>query len=170
MYCADFDLKKLFPIKNVDTKPGSFRINYSATLAGFKIYLLGGLNENNQPTNALEAFDITTYRWEKLITTGKVPTPRHSHVAEVVRDSLYVIGGTKSNDIFDRECYLSEVFILDLNSLVWTQIALEVTNHYPPPFSCDYSNYSLPTSTQDIEIKLSSNNNYYNNLVGYRFE
>ncbi|EAR84333.1 kelch motif protein (macronuclear) [Tetrahymena thermophila SB210] len=122
IYCADFDLKKLFPIKNIDTKPSTFRINYSATLFQFKIYMFGGLNENNQPTNAFDTFDISTYKWEKVLTQGKVPAPRHSHCAEIVSEHLVIIGGTKSNDLFDRECFHSELHILDLNTLIWTQI------------------------------------------------
>lgn len=128
MYCADFDLKKLFPIKNVDTKPSGFRTNYSATLYHFRILIFGGMNENNQPTSAFDSFDISTYKWEKVITQGKLPAARHSHCAEIVKDQLVVIGGTKACDIFDREGYLSEIHILDMNTLTWTQIAHDVNS------------------------------------------
>ena len=84
VYIVDLKSRRLLPIKNIDSKPNDFRINYSANLYGFKILIFGGLNENLQPLNVLDSFDVSTYRWEKLNTKGKIPTPRHSHSAIVV--------------------------------------------------------------------------------------
>ena len=63
----------------------------------------GGLNEQMQPINSLDTFDVTTYRWEKLKTKGKQPEPRHSHCAYVNKDKYYILGGTKSIDLFEIE-------------------------------------------------------------------
>ncbi|EGR34231.1 kelch repeat protein [Ichthyophthirius multifiliis] len=137
IYCADFDLKKLFPIKNIDTKPSSFRINYSAVIYMFKIYIFGGLNDNNQPTNMFDSFDISTYKWEKVSTSGKLPLPRHSHCCEIIENKMILFGGTKSNDIFDRECFYSDINVLDLKTQEWIQ--LNVNGQIPKYMAYGYS-------------------------------
>lgn len=65
--------------------------------------MFGGLNECMQPLNVLDSFDVSTYKWEKIACKGKIPAPRHSHSAVVVKDRLILIGGTKSVDLFDKE-------------------------------------------------------------------
>lgn len=81
VFIGDFNMKKLFPIKNIDSNPSDYRINYTVNQYNYKIIFFGGLNELVQPINSIDTFDITTYRWEKLKTKGKIPSPRHSHSA-----------------------------------------------------------------------------------------
>ncbi len=47
------------------------------------------------PTNKLEFFDVTTFRWEKLLTSGKAPQSRHSCSTFTNKDRLFVVGGNK---------------------------------------------------------------------------
>jgi hypothetical protein len=70
VYIADLNIKRLLPIRNIDSRPSGFRINYTCNLYGFRILLFGGLNENLKAQNILETFDISTYRWEKIVTKG----------------------------------------------------------------------------------------------------
>ncbi len=48
------------------------RINYTAVLFEFKIFIFGGLNTKLEPNNLLETFNVTTYKWEVIQTKGKI--------------------------------------------------------------------------------------------------
>ncbi len=45
VYFCDFNLKKFYPIRNIDSTPSDFRVNYSVALHAYKILFFGGLNE-----------------------------------------------------------------------------------------------------------------------------
>lgn len=120
---ADLSLKRLFSIKNIDSWPACFRINYTVNLHQFHMLYFGGLNaENMTPINVLDSFNILTYKWEVIKTKGKSPDPRHSHSAIVINDTLYIIGGTNSRDLFHSEGKLDDLFLLDLKTYTWTPI------------------------------------------------
>ena len=85
------------------------------------------------PTNRVEFFDLTTYRWEKMQTTGKAPQGRHSCSAFVVKDRLFVLGGTRANDLFDRTGHFNDVYMLDLNSLCWLEAKISGGPQNIPP-------------------------------------
>lgn len=62
---------------------------------------------------------MTTYKWELVKTKGKSPAGRHSHSAVVVKDIMYIIGGTTSQDLFLKEDSLNDIYMLDLKQLEW---------------------------------------------------
>ena len=123
IFIGDLSLKKLLSIKSDETRPHCFRLNYTVNLYQFKLLFFGGLQaETLTPLNVLDSFDITTYKWELIKTKGKSPDPRHSHSAIVVNDTLYIIGGTNSKDLFQSEGKLDDLFLLDLKNYNWTPI------------------------------------------------
>ncbi|CAN6477028.1 unnamed protein product [Victoria cruziana] len=55
-------------------------------------------------------------QWIQLPTSGPCPSARYKHAAEVVKGKLYVVGGNRSGR------YMSDVHILDFNTLMWSTV------------------------------------------------
>ena len=72
--------------------------------------------------NFFDSYDITTYKWEEIKTKGKSPSPRHSHNSLIIKDHMYVIGGTNSKDLFSKEKTFDDFYVLDLKTFCWTSI------------------------------------------------
>jgi N-acetylneuraminic acid mutarotase len=74
-----------------------------AVVAG-KIYVIGGLNENNQPVSTTEEYDPQTNGWTSKMP---MPTPRSGFAITVYQNKIYCIGGTVgngyigNNEVFD---------------------------------------------------------------------
>ncbi|KRX00812.1 hypothetical protein PPERSA_01991 [Pseudocohnilembus persalinus] len=118
-------MKKMFPVKNVDTRPLDFRINSSIIQQDNKVFIFGGINDHMQLLNSIEKYDFTTYRWEKIITKGKQPSPRHSAQIITYKDKLILIGGAQNLDIWEFDKQLKDVHILDLHTLTWSEINMQ---------------------------------------------
>lgn len=76
--------------------------------------------------NSLEVFDFITYNFQIVQTKGKPPAGRHSHSSLIHNNMLYILGGVKNRDIFDKNYLVfdEELFLLDLNNLTWTPIRM----------------------------------------------
>lgn len=112
---------KFYPIKG-DTHPTTFRINYTVNEYEGLAYLFGGLNDHCEPLDSMEALDITTYRWCTIETHGEIPPPRHSHVSCLVKNMLYIFGGT--NEVsFNDPAPLTDMYVLDLTTMMWIQLS-----------------------------------------------
>lgn len=122
VYLGDIQNKQLYSILNIDTKPAHFRINYTIQYYNLKIYIFGGLTSSMEPCNTLETFDMTTYRWERIVSKGKAPEPRHSSSSIIHGDKLYIFGGTVHSDLFNKENTLNDIHIFDMTSSSWYQI------------------------------------------------
>ena len=123
VFIFDVQFKKIYSIKDDESRPSTFRINYSAVLYDIKIYIFGGLNMLLEPLNILETYNLTTYKWEAIQTKGKAPTPRHSHSSCISGSNLFIIGGTKSRDFFSKELsHFDDVYMLNLINFTWTPI------------------------------------------------
>ncbi len=140
IYLFDMSLKRLDPIKNDGTRPTAFRINYTVNIYDYKMIFFGGLDFNLNPLNHIEAFNLLTYKWEKIDTKGKFPEPRHSHSSFLVGHNLYILGGTKSQDPFSIHDMFDDFFMLNLNSLTWTPIKMYGS---PPRTLCFNYSYQL---------------------------
>jgi len=145
IYIYDLNLRRLDSIKNDDTRPSSFRINYTVNLYDFRLIFFGGMDFSLTPLNHIEAFNLLTYKWEKIETKGKSPEPRHSHNSFIVGHNLYILGGTSAKDIFSKHGCFDDFFMLNLNSLTWTPIKMYGT----PPKNLT-SNYSFQLSEKYI--------------------
>ena len=63
--------------------------------------------------------------WKKLKCTGAVPTPRWCHGSELLGDKMYVFGGwsyARSMGVGTGSDFLNDLYVLDVSTLVWTQI------------------------------------------------
>ncbi len=82
------------------TARGDFGI---AVVAG-KIYVIGGINQNNEPLGTVEEYNPLTDVWTKKMD---MPTPRSGLAVAVYNNKIYAIGGTVNsvyvshNEVYD---------------------------------------------------------------------
>ena len=96
------------------------RANHTATLAGDKLYIIGGYGGTGYSRvmfNDVHVMDTNTFEFTKLAVTGTVPDPRANHVTVCVRESLYVLGGRSFTDVYE------DLYIFDLEENKWTKDA-----------------------------------------------
>ncbi|KAL6177987.1 hypothetical protein ACLB2K_049507 [Fragaria x ananassa] len=98
------------------------REGHSAALVGKRLFVFGGCGKsanNNEEVyyNDLYILNTETFAWKKAITSGQPPSPRDSHTCSSSRNTVIVIGGEDGHDY-----YLSDVHILDADTLVWREL------------------------------------------------
>ncbi|KAH7425329.1 hypothetical protein KP509_11G049400 [Ceratopteris richardii] len=78
----------------------------------------GILVETEDKDVLIEGTDATSNldKWASFQVSGRKPTPRYQHAAEVVDDKMYVIGGNHNGR------YLNDVQVLDLTTLMWSRV------------------------------------------------
>ena len=91
-------------------KPGAVSDIQSARI-GDQIYVPGGLQANQQPTDQLEVYDPRADRWE---TRAPLPVPLSDYALAAFEGQLYLFGG------WDGENYRSETYQYDPGTDVWT--------------------------------------------------
>lgn len=64
----------------------------------------------------ISKFDIL--RWSQAFCAGKSPSPRSSHAAVILGDTLLVIGGQAKGEVF------SDAYVLCLVTLTWRQVSI----------------------------------------------
>ncbi|CAD6570059.1 MAG: hypothetical protein CYPHOPRED_003727 [Cyphobasidiales sp. Tagirdzhanova-0007] len=92
------------------------------------VVLFGGGNGSRalNDTLVLDCADWEKLNWVKLDTKGAKPRLRGYHTMNLVGDKVVVFGGSDG-----VECF-SDVFVLDLDTLTWSQVALfEPSLHCP---------------------------------------
>ena len=93
----------------------------------------GNNNNNNNNNNNLDSNNSSGSKsdsgpmavWKKLKCTGAVPTPRWCHGSELLGDKMYVFGGwsyARSMGVGTGSDFLNDLYVLDVSTLVWTQI------------------------------------------------
>lgn len=85
------------PLIGKDNKVTHSRINYSITHMNNKVYLYGGLNEENEVLSSMEMFDACTCKMSEVkyrLETRAAPRQGHAAIA-VDKFNMIVIGGTK---------------------------------------------------------------------------
>ncbi|MED6291144.1 Host cell factor 1, partial [Characodon lateralis] len=116
------------------------RLGHSFSLIGSRCYLFGGLaNDSEDPKNNIPRYlnDLyclelrpgsTVVSWEIPPTSGPLPPPRESHTAVMTNRGgvtrLIIYGGMNG-------CRLGDLWVLDIDSLVWSQSALNGTPPLP---------------------------------------
>ncbi|XP_028309467.1 host cell factor 1-like [Gouania willdenowi] len=114
------------------------RLGHSFSLIGSRCYLFGGLaNDSEDPKNNIPRYLNDLYclelrpgssvvGWEIPSTSGPAPPPRESHTAVASSgrgaNRLIIYGGMSG-------CRLGDLWMLDIDSLVWSQPA---PNGVPP--------------------------------------
>lgn len=113
MHVFDIESKKWSTPANISGATPNPRSYHAVTSADNKIYLFGG----DGGDNSMYVFDTTTSVWSKLATSGYPPQSRKKHSIALFGRDLLVFGGVDLNNMQ----YLSDMFVLNLDSLAWTQ-------------------------------------------------
>ncbi|CAN0328758.1 unnamed protein product [Ectocarpus sp. 12 AP-2014] len=87
---------------------------------GDNLLLFGG-STGLHYTNDLFEYNVRTNKWKRLVTSGRMPSPRYKHQAVVVGHKMYVIGG----GCFKPEQSGIDLYCLDLRSLVWEETIMK---------------------------------------------
>ncbi|KAF3793548.1 Kelch domain-containing protein 3 [Nymphaea thermarum] len=98
------------------------REGHSATLVGRRLFIFGGCGKSFEEDeeiyyNNLYILDTETLVWKRAVTTGSPPCARDSHTCSSWKNKVVVLGGEDASD-----CYLSDVHILDADTLVWKEL------------------------------------------------
>ncbi|XP_020583851.1 host cell factor-like isoform X2 [Phalaenopsis equestris] len=98
------------------------REGHSAALVDKRLFIFGGCGKSGNSNeevyyNDLYMLDTETLVWECAVTSGIPPVPRDSHTCSSWKNKLIVLGGEDASD-----CYLSDVHMLDADTLTWRQI------------------------------------------------
>ncbi|OSX56711.1 hypothetical protein POSPLADRAFT_1076559 [Postia placenta MAD-698-R-SB12] len=97
---------------------------HTAVLYKNKVWVFGGGN-GMEALNDVWTLDVSgpveRMRWQLVDTRGKKPIPRGYHTANLVGNVMVVVGGSDG-----RECF-ADIWCLNLDSLVWSQVTLDVS-------------------------------------------
>ncbi|KAG0476593.1 hypothetical protein HPP92_012967 [Vanilla planifolia] len=98
------------------------REGHSAALVDKRLFIFGGCGKSGNSHeevyyNDLYILDTETLVWECAMTSGVPPVPRDSHTCSSWKSNVIVLGGEDASD-----CYLSDVHMLDADTLTWRQI------------------------------------------------
>ncbi|XP_072974401.1 uncharacterized protein [Typha angustifolia] len=99
------------------------REGHTAVLVDRRIFIFGGCGESSDTHqevyyNDLFMLDTEQLIWKHVVTSGNPPSGRDSHSCSSWKNKLIVIGGEDSSD-----CYLSDVHILDTETLAWEKMS-----------------------------------------------
>ncbi|KAG0494736.1 hypothetical protein HPP92_005730 [Vanilla planifolia] len=98
------------------------REGHSAAAVDKRLFIFGGCgksDDSHEDTyyNDLYILDTETLVWQCAVTSGSPPIPRDSHTCSSCKSNIIVLGGEDASD-----CYLSDVHMLDAETLTWRQI------------------------------------------------
>ncbi|XP_062116747.1 uncharacterized protein LOC133830714 isoform X2 [Humulus lupulus] len=98
------------------------REGHNAALVGKRLFIFGGCGKSFSTNdevyyNDLYILNIETFVWKRATTSGTPPSPRDSHTCSSWKNNVIVIGGEDGHDY-----YLSDVHILDTDTLVWREL------------------------------------------------
>lgn len=105
------------------------REGHSAALIGKQLFIFGGCGKSVNSEiyyDDLYILDTETFSWKRVFPSGTPPSKRDSHTCSSWMNKIIVIGGEDSSNY-----YLSDVHILDADTLVWCK--LNTTGQLLPP-------------------------------------
>ncbi|KAL3678169.1 hypothetical protein R1sor_021125 [Riccia sorocarpa] len=110
------DLKS-FEWKSPDINGDEFspRHRHAAVTVGSKIYIFGGLRDN-EALSDFYCLDTVSWTWTSTVCGGDTPSARHSHSLAAVGNKLFLFGGREGNRVY------GDLYVLDLESLRWSQV------------------------------------------------
>ncbi|KGU36218.1 hypothetical protein MGM_00011 [Candida albicans P75063] len=120
-----------------DVKPPPLT-NHSMSVYKNKVYVFGGVYNNEKVSNDLWVFDAINDTWTQVTTTGDIPPPVNEHSSCVADDRMYVYGGNDFQGII-----YSSLYVLDLQTLEWSSLQSSAEKNGPGP-RCGHSMTSLP--------------------------
>ena len=83
-------------------------------IIGDKLFVAGGCDNNNQPTDALEILDLSARTWQR--SASKMPTALCAAAVAAYKDELYVVGG------WNGETYVNSVYVYNPQTDKWRQL------------------------------------------------
>lgn len=102
--------------------------NHLMVVLNRKLYVFGGVYNNEKVSNDVWCFDVDANRWLQVSTTGMPPLPVNEHSASLVGDRMYVYGGNDfSGTIYDL------LHCLDLRLMKWLRLAADASAGGPGP-------------------------------------
>ncbi|KAJ7789566.1 galactose oxidase [Mycena olivaceomarginata] len=86
-----------------------------------KIYMFGGGNGMTALNDVwtLDVTNVAKMRWEELQTTGRKPSHRGYHTANLIGNVMIVVGGSDGKDCFN------DIWCLNLDTLRWTKLLVD---------------------------------------------
>ena len=115
----DFATRQWSPLPNIPHRRAACS---RSVVHGNKIYLIGGVKENQRPQPAVDVFDIERGEWDESFPP--LPIGIVGPFIQLVEDRIYVIAGTNKKD---PGC----------NQSVWMDVEEKIWNPMPPkPTPC----------------------------------
>lgn len=141
------------PLNNFKPPPLT---NHSMSVYKNKLFVFGGVYNNEKVSNDLWSFDAVVNKWTQLPTSGSVPAPVNEHSSCIVDDKLYIYGGNDfSGVIYDT------LYVLNLHTLVWSKLMDTGMLHGPGP-RCGHTMTYLPRFNK-LVIMGGDKNDFINN-------
>ena len=92
----------------------------------------GWLDSPSGPSNDLWTFNYVDMEWREVVTSGIHPRPRYRHSAELVGNTMYVLGGSDNGeDVADASHANLALHALNLETMQWTHPAIRGVNPFP---------------------------------------
>lgn len=126
----EIDYKMNWTKKEINEDSALPRMGHSACLHNNKIYIYGGKTNRDIPfaREDILSYNIKTNEMRNESCHNKTCSLwRKNHTANVISNHMVVIGG-----ISDKEEYITEVNVLDLNVFKWRYLSMEKGYHVPP--------------------------------------
>lgn len=127
--------------------------NHSMSVYKNRIYVFGGVYNNEKVSNDLWCFDIPSSKWTQVSTSGNIPLPVNEHSACIINDRLFVYGGNDFSGIIYNSLY-----VLDLHTLAWSKLISNGEIDSPGP-RCGHTMSYIPNLNK-IVIMGGDKNDY----------
>ncbi|ORY92943.1 hypothetical protein BCR35DRAFT_349243, partial [Leucosporidium creatinivorum] len=103
--------------------PPSRRRAHTSVLYGHLLLIFGGGNGANalNDVHSLDVSNLEKLEWKEVKTRGRKPIARGYHSMNLVGSKAVVFGGSDGTECF------SDVFVLDLETLLWTEVKPDLT-------------------------------------------
>ena len=124
------------PLLGKDNAVKSARINYSIATMMNKVYLYGGLNDQNEGLSTMEMFDATTYKMSEVAYRLEARVAGRQGHAAIALDkfNMVVIGGTGEAGFIDPTPLKPEELVcsFDLEATTWHPKSARLPNGSDP--------------------------------------
>ncbi|GMH33676.1 hypothetical protein BSKO_01510 [Bryopsis sp. KO-2023] len=95
------------------------RRGHASVIVGDRMYIQGGFDGDTHSCD-LFVFDMLLHKWTEIEPKGAVPCGRRSHAIEAINDTCIVMHGG-----FDGKEILDDVFVLRLDTHIWTKVDIQ---------------------------------------------
>lgn len=120
LFQFDLKSKRFSRYQLIDSEaPGNIS-NHTAVVHDNKIYVFGGVGDENVKNNYLYELDVDKHRWSAVNMYGTVPRPRSDHAACVIGNKMYVVGGSSQT-----VTAMNDVHCFDFDTLRWEELVPE---------------------------------------------